>query len=189
MRAEQIVTLHGRVNDSPVLRALLLIEHEDRVERFERIDDPDPTWEYVDAAGHFHAWAAERKTPTLVTSSRHIDDHGTECDLGDRCEGYDITVWNCAICGEEIAPAFITRRNATLTFPGLTSWTVEAVVLDAELIGAESVTVRLGGEDRERFGRAAVTGWRADGDGRITLTLTGWGELGERQRPGVLAAE
>lgn len=192
MHAKQLVTVNGRINDTPVMRALLTIEHEVRAERFERVDDPDPTWEFIDAAGHFHAWGTEpkeqfgrREIPTLTRSSRHIDDHGTECDLGDRCEGYDVTVWNCAICGEEIEPRYITRRDVTINFPGLTSWYVEAVVLDSGLLGVEQVTVRLGRDEIEYFGRAAVTGFRMDSDGPITLDLVGIGELRQRKRQAV----
>jgi hypothetical protein len=78
---------------------------------------PDPQWSHTDSHGHTHRWArtgrgwnTERDIPTLHPEVEHVD-----CDGDDYCEGYDITHWHCAQCGEQVEPGFIPDVQAQTT--------------------------------------------------------------------------
>lgn len=155
------------------------IDHEVRTERFGQLSEPDLDWEFTDAAGHFHAYAAEGGLPTLDRTSRHVECEGG-CGLGDSCEGYDVWVYHCRICGEEIEPGLITRYDVTKTYPGLTSWGVQ--VHGADHPSNDIVSVRCRWNDREWFGMGSVVEWTSN-DGQAQLGIVGNGELGERHAP------
>jgi hypothetical protein len=117
--------------------------------RSETAVKPDPAWEHTDSNGHFHAFAQDGKTPTLVAYLVHIDCDGS---CGGMCEGegYDENHWKCAACGEEVEPRFVPDWDARTTgVPVLTrQWA--------------TVTVR-------GSGALPRTG-HDNGDGTVTLT-------------------
>lgn len=75
---------------------------------------PDPNWSATDSHGHTHRWTtagqkdmAGRMTHDVLTlnrSTRHVECEG-QCDLDD-CEGYDVPVWLCRKCGDEVEPGY-----------------------------------------------------------------------------------
>lgn len=89
----------------------------------ERIDistlghsEPDPTWEFTDAAGHFHAFDHEGELPTLV-SRMHVEpqedepDEIAESTTADEADDWDEfgdsypeTRSHCLLCDEVIQP-------------------------------------------------------------------------------------
>lgn len=82
---------------------------------------PDPSWEYTDTYGHFHAWADDRTLPTLKAESVHVP-----CGHNDECEGYHTDEYRCLICQEEVFPAHIVDTNPPpRQTPGRTHVTVE----------------------------------------------------------------
>lgn len=80
---------------------------------------PDPGWSVYDSHGHLHQWArAGREAmgrkdslPTLVGLSRQMPCNGA---CGGACggEGYTITVYHCAMCGDEVEPGLIPDYEA-----------------------------------------------------------------------------
>lgn len=93
---------------------------------------PDPAWECIDANGHWHAFTADGKLPTLAEVGRHV-----ACDGGhlfgepddEDCEGYTAVEYRCRICLDLVEPHRIPDGTAgTRQFaPGRTSWWVEVV--------------------------------------------------------------
>lgn len=141
---------------------------------------PDPGWEQVDEAGHFHAYDTEGKLPTLIGKSRHIDCDGS-CGLDDGrgCEGYDVTDWYCRICDQEIQPARLDASGEH-SIPGPKSWYV-MVRTDRVIDGEVTVQVRVPGQ--VRFGVAVASMESMEfSDGRMVVTtrLIGIGPLGRR---------
>lgn len=80
---------------------------------------PNPRWSVVDSNGHEHRWALTdpdeyyrpEALPTLVGRSEHVPCDGS-CG---GCEGYDVTVWYCATCGEKVKPGYVPDVQAMTT--------------------------------------------------------------------------
>jgi len=118
----------------------------------ERIDvttisgtEPNPAWEFVDAAGHYHAYDTEMKVPTTrqVAFPMPHDDNCPQHDLDDDylddyaielvddvnhaddepCEGWTRYETQCELCGEQIAPG--RRPQGPKSIPGRSSWTLK----------------------------------------------------------------
>lgn len=167
------------INNETPTAGMLTIETEMVDVTLARKTSPDPNWTYVDSAGHYHALASDGTLPTLTATTEHRECGGA-CGA-DECEGYDVTVYECAICGAEVEPGRITTYPAGREFmPGRTSWTVQVPRnVDRGLL---SVRVEVG--DRTFFGVAERVSGRAEGgpDGiRVQTTLSGRWPLGERK--------
>jgi hypothetical protein len=84
---------------------------------------PDPGWSATDTHGHVHRWASTDRRdvdraaalPTLVASTEHIACEDAGPCLLDGCEGYDITVWHCAVCGDKVEPGYRPDYQARTT--------------------------------------------------------------------------
>jgi ribosomal protein L37AE/L43A len=89
---------------------------------------PDMSWRYVDKARHIHRWvktlAGEKELKMLISSRRHVACDGRCGDRG--CEGYEITVWHCRSCGEEIEPGYVSD-NGPRSMPGTVTWMITAL--------------------------------------------------------------
>lgn len=137
--------------------------------------EPDPEWQFVDEAGHFHAFATGGTLPTVETKYRHV-----QCaDQQDcNCDGYDEPERACRICGEEIAPRFrtVVPVGEKEFMPGMMSWRVTDVPVDGPtpLFGLVSVRCRSDDGAHEYFGVAQVTTYAHHRE------LVGVGELGKR---------
>lgn len=170
------------INGGELVPAELTVETEQIEVTLSRKVEPNLTWTYTDVNGHFHAYDKDGKLPTLTARTEHRG-----CDMGhdDDCEGYDVTVYECAICGEQVEPAVRVIEPGPREFiPGPTNWTVRALVDTS----ADRVSVRLTSGaplDRvELFGIAAAI--RRDIEGgpagvRVWTTFAGAGPLGERK--------
>lgn len=69
---------------------------------------PDPAWEFIDAAGHFHAYAGDDLPtcdPYYIGHPCSFDDHE------DECEGWIETTYVCAICRESVKPGRVPDRT------------------------------------------------------------------------------
>jgi hypothetical protein len=64
---------------------------------------PDPSWQHIDSSGHFHAFTADGRLPTLERRSAH------PADPDDDGDGYEhVPTWHaCVICGDEVAPRML----------------------------------------------------------------------------------
>ncbi len=138
---------------------------------------PDPAWEHIDPAGHFHAYDRDGKLPTLVARSRHVACNGGCGDEGE-CEGYDVTDFYCLICDAEVQPKRIPDTEPK-SAPGLTTWEVS---VHQHLEIGQKVSVRLTYGDTMRFGVAQVVDVAVQFDRPIISKLIGAGPLGQRQR-------
>jgi hypothetical protein len=147
---------------------------------------PDPTWECVDVNGHWHAFTADGKLPTLGEHARHVDCDGLhlfgEPD-DEYCEGYTVVDYRCRICLDLVEPRRVPDGTAGQRHfvPGRTSWWVE-VVTPQQIEGEH--TVRVVGTGRVLFGVAVARMVVAEGDHagvRVTTRFDGIGELGERK--------
>ncbi|HEY2088626.1 MAG TPA: hypothetical protein VGH54_21725 [Mycobacterium sp.] len=119
---------HASINGSEFHPTEIRFEESVEYARSETAVKPDPAWEYTDSNGHFHAFAEDGKTPTLTEYLVHVDCDGS---CGGICEGegYDEPHWKCAICGEEVEPAFIPDDDARTTgIPVVTSRSASVTV-------------------------------------------------------------
>lgn len=147
---------------------------------------PDPAWECIDANGHWHAFTADGKLPTLTERERHVDCDGLHL-FGEpddvNCEGYDVTEYRCRVCLDLVEPHRVPDGTAGKRqfMPGRTSWWVE-VVTGQQIEGEH--TVRVIGTGRVLFGVVVARQVSAESDHngvRVTTRLDGIGELGERK--------
>lgn len=177
------------IDNGPAVAGKLTVETE-RIDVTSATETrPDPDWEFIDAAGHFHAWSTDKdhELPTLDARSEHVD-----CDFGHsdedyECEGYEITVYSCSICAEIIEPATITKTPTFRRFVnGLTSWEVVAAV---EVEPGKRVSVRIDAGGTTYYGIATVTGtwWIPDATAgqRASTMLVGVSPLGRRKNAAV----
>jgi hypothetical protein len=138
---------------------------------------PDQRWEQVDDNGHFHAFSADGKLPTLVPKTRHVDCDGIHTYPMDDCDGYDVTDYYCRICNAEIEPKYVSDPGPWIVPTGK-SWTV---IVEQHVGPQAEVSVRATVGDAVMFGVAVAT--RLDwADGRSTAHLVGIGALGNRAR-------
>lgn len=143
---------------------------------------PDPDWTFIDDAGHFHAYAADGKLPTLRGEQRHVSCDGSCGGLCDD-EGYSETEWHCLICGVPVIPRRVPDSQSR-RIPTLTTWTVE--LRTERPIECGPVTVRIQDARGDvRFGVASAHMASIVIDERTTVTtqLLGMGQLALRMAP------
>jgi hypothetical protein len=148
---------------------------------------PDPKWEHVDKAGHWHAFTSDGKHPTLEDYVKLLPCPGGCGDPG--CEGTRETRYRCRICGKRIKPGFVVDSypGETRSMPGRTSWsaTVEqAADLPIPTRSGELLTVRAVGDGFTYFGLATIgpSEVMSSSDGVwMSATFYGIGELGRRR--------
>jgi hypothetical protein len=88
---------------------------------------PDPEWFYEDRNGHRHQWSAEDGYPTL----RWVDDEPYWCE--EHQELHDSGHYECAKCGEEIAPGTRLVGGHTREFaPGMKRFYIDDEEVDEE---------------------------------------------------------
>lgn len=150
--------------------------HVEEVEVSSFGSDPDPHWTYIDANGHFHAYTADMKLPTLVVKDEWVEYEEPDED-GET--GYSIRHLHCAICNEEIRPGRISAGGFRKFAPGRKSW---SVVVNAPGALGEKKSVRVISGDQMHFG-VGVVGAIRDDHGRPALEIYGIGELGSRRAP------
>jgi hypothetical protein len=171
------------LNGGPELPCAFNVETEMLHVRSASASKPDPSWEHVDAAGHFHAYDLDGKLPTL--EARHED---MVCNDDDCCDGdeYTIITMHCVLCGEEVEPRRIPDAEQRF-IPGRVSY--ELTLHDEIPDGRFSVRV---------FTRAGE--WFGIGDGRldsvratlgsVSRTYRVWcGPMGRRNIPKLAKAE
>lgn len=136
---------------------------------------PDPGWEFVDAAGHFHAYTDTDGLPTLERVGEFVAYDEPDDETGET--GYTLERWRCRICGEVVEPGRVTEHpgGQRAFAPGRMSW---SVTVPAYML-AVRVSVRIERGDRVYFGVAEVVS-AAVVDGAAS-TLVGIGELGQRK--------
>jgi hypothetical protein len=169
----------AKVNGGEAVQSRLVIEdeHIDITTEYE----PDPTWEYLDPAGHYHARSTgDPALPTLKALAEHVN-----CDdpaHGD-CEGYTRTTYQCIACDAPVEPRH-RRTEGRRFMRGRQSWTVEVW---QHVAGAERVSVVVDTPQGKRFGFAVPVEVAAEGgaDGiRVRTHLVGASPLGEWVAPG-----
>jgi hypothetical protein len=147
--------------------------------------EPDMAWEFVDAFGHYHAWSqeADNPLPTLRGRIRHVECVGHGAD-GEDCEGYDVTVYDCVICGQPVEPKTITYTSPFReTAPGRKHWTVQ-VDSDVPLAHGTLYSVRVSIGPELLFGVGTVLTSEFNRDlipGAYPTTICGVGPLGRRK--------
>jgi hypothetical protein len=181
-----------RINDGPGLPGQIIVETE-MVDISTNLPKADDRWTYTDAVGHFHAYdqAARHgdRYPTLNARVEHRECDGLHAypTTDEYCEGYDVTLYSCRICGEEIKPGTIPGPHYE-TMAGGTSWRAKVSMPVNQAISLlnsrEQVSVRAEFGEGQVFGVAVVSGditiesWRE----HTTLELVGMSPLG-RQNP------
>lgn len=176
----------ARVDNNPPAPATLHTEREqiDITTRHE----PDPNWEHVDPAGHYHARANNgddpaSNYPTLLGDVEHVDCNGT---CGGDCEGYDTTVWRCRACGDVVQPGS-RETDGRRYMDGLETWTV-TVEQHITATGPVSVVVDAGGVRHFGMARAAESCAESGPDGyRVWTVLVGITRLGRKPHRAVQA--
>jgi hypothetical protein len=143
---------------------------------------PDPRWEVTDRAGHYHAWTTDGTLPTLTETSEHQECAGGHDADFDCCEGYEVTVHHCTICGERVEPATIASTGTRRLIPGRESWTVKVTMPNppvAPLRTGDRVSVRTEDAGTVYFGVGIPTA-ETIGVDWWTVTVDGCGPLGRR---------
>jgi hypothetical protein len=131
---------------------------------------PDPTWQMVDVAGHYHAWAKDGGLPTLKASDIAMPCDGS-CNGACGGEGYTHIEYRCRICDQVIQPCSVPdeaarnrkipgRSNHIIMVDGLTDQ------VPPEVSGQVSVKVADG--QRTMFGPGYVTRLSATPQGALT---------------------
>ena len=138
---------------------------------------PDPSWTFVDAAGHFHAFDHDGQLPTIVRREELVVVESDEQEDGDDdfdeySEGsYTITHQDCALCGEEIKPSHVPD-NPHRTIPGRTSYTL---TLNSQLpAGRFSVVVRTPERMFFGFAEGRMTHAERGPTGAMVSTYEAW---------------
>jgi hypothetical protein len=85
---------------------------------------PNLAWEFVDEAGHYHAFGKDESLPTV---DRHVVRH--ECS-DPECDGVDEIRTVCKLCAEPITPAY-NVDSGQKAIPGRSFW--EASILGVHL--------------------------------------------------------
>lgn len=172
------------INEGDGVPARLTIEQE--IQQIHTgLPQPDPSWEYTDRAGHYHAYdqAGDRargwELPTLAARTERVECDGS-CNGVCEGEGYDVTRYSCRICNEDVTPG-LSPGPHSFTIPGLKNWRVE---VDALVSGHDPVSVRVEVKDGLLFGVAVPGDSQVESDFsgmRATTTLIGTSSLGKRQ--------
>lgn len=164
-----------RIDNGDPYPARLVIEQDIRIEHT-NLPIPDPAWEFVDAAGHFHAYDTANELRTLSARREHRDCDGS---CGDQCKGYEVTVYACRICNEVVTPRLLIGPHS---FPvhGRMSWHIDLEGIDEQAAPvpvrlAKQVSARFTCTDTVWFGVAFVQHVRRD-----NTLLRGSGPLGRR---------
>ncbi len=179
------------IDGGPTLPGQLEINQDIIVEPVSGARKPDPSWEYVDQAGHYHAYTENGRLPTLDVKYEQVPCGGS---CGDVCggEGYTVDHHHCRICGEEVKPATLPDTDPVIC-PGLKHWTVTVesaqASSDEQILGpflsapAGQVSVRVDTSShaarRRHFGVGIVANVNSR-PGAITAEIIGTGELGSR---------
>ena len=105
---------------------------------------PDLAWEFVDEAGHYHAWTKDETLPTLDCHVQHstCGDSGnrqTDLDEMDECGGEDHMISVCKLCTEPVEPAYVTEAPRSKVVPGRSFW--EATIYGVHLKVATQVSL------------------------------------------------
>lgn len=140
--------------------------------RSEGAAKPSTLWRHTDEHGHEHRWV-DGELPTLTATTRHV-----ECDgsCGGVCEGegYDVTVWHCSACGDEVEPGrvpdYAARNVGTPIVTGpATGW---ATVRGRPLgFGGEPIRGVLASDGEEVAVRASLHDVRSSMDSPLSSVL------------------
>lgn len=91
--------------------------------------EPDPTWEFVDAAGHYHAFGHEGELLTIISRAEPREDEPAEPttadggDWDDFGDSYPEARSHCLLCDEVIEPRWrYISTPFTQYAPGRTSY-------------------------------------------------------------------
>jgi hypothetical protein len=171
------------VNGGPPVLGELRIDQPVEWVRSERATKPDPTWELVDEAGHFHAFDSDGKLPTLIGTRVPMPCDGS---CGGVCggEGYTVVRYTCRACEQEIEPRWIpdmAARTTGVAVPLLKEWTLALQGgRDLAALPRDQVSVRGG----DCFGFGQVTDRHMTSDGMneptVEVTISGAGPWAKR---------
>lgn len=140
------ITWMCTINGSPVTAVDLRVDTEPIDISTMSDVQPELSWSFTDAAGHFHAYDQEGKTPTLRTEYEEY-----WCD---DCHEEHTNSWLvCIICSEAIEPKTVDRGPTRKWIPGRTEHTLTVRHSGIPLPVGRQVSVHLTeGDSRELFG-------------------------------------
>lgn len=139
---------------------------------------PDPNWELVDEAGHFHAYDHGGDLPTLKAVESAQPCTGV-CDHD--CEGWSITEYHCGLCDVVIEPRRIPD-GMFRTIPGRSRWTV-TVQGEAPRGQRVSIVVRVGETTYFGFGQVHSTSDWGLGDKAHATAVLDCGPFARKGKP------
>lgn len=144
---------------------------------------PNLAWEFVDHAGHYHAWAKDETLPTADRNVRHVTcreaDHlHTDLDEAEECGGEEQITTVCKLCAEPVEPAYVTEAPAPQSMPGRSFWTAD--IFGVHLAPGSKVSLSFSEPATGRvryFGIASVVGIGIQGhNGDITCVTKMYGD-------------
>lgn len=119
---------------------------------------PDPRWEFIDTAGHFHTFTKDGDLPTLNSEGVRMPCDGS---CGGTCngEGYTVTRWTCRICGQEVEPGYVPDEGArTMGVPVPLGTSAKVTVTSREPVAerGREVSIRIRSGEVELFGTGFI---------------------------------
>ncbi|ETK36105.1 hypothetical protein [Microbispora sp. ATCC PTA-5024] len=161
------LTAMAAVNNGREWPCEIEIQQDVEYVRSERATKPDPGWEFIDAAGHFHAFAEGGELPTLNSERVEMPCDGS---CGGVCEGEGYTVLRhtCRICGQEVEPGYVPDYEArTVGEPIFLRKMATVTITSAEPVtdSRDEVSVRVRYGDEELFGTGFVVNRAGSGGG------------------------
>lgn len=132
---------------------------------------PDASWQQIDSSGHFHAFTADGRLPTLERRTPPPNPF----DPDDEGDGYLPSWYACVICGDEVTPRLLPESEfMPPTRVGPTSYTVEAVG-PARLFDLVGQRVTFTTYGRFGIGRLEMSGsfeFNSGGSDLVAVTVT-----------------
>lgn len=171
-----MTALHGatvRINNGDPLPCTLTAET-DRIDvsTFTPPRLPNPDWTFIDAAGHFHAFDADGKLPTLRERKlehsrrryRRVRNPRSWVRIEWTHRRWNETVLVCEVCGEQIKPTW-RLGSCYQTMPGRTEYRLRVLSMVPCSEDRARVSVVVDSGSAQFFGFAQASGSRMESFG------------------------
>jgi hypothetical protein len=145
------------------------------------VHTPDLAWEFVDEAGHFHAWTKDGQLPTV---DRHVERipcghmHGDLEEL-EECGGSERVTIVCKLCGEDVEPKYNVDHSRQF-IPGRSYWSADIYGVHLHPGDKVSVVFANGHTGRALWFGIAEVGPISIEDSTYVTRLNGAGPLGRK---------
>jgi hypothetical protein len=146
---------------------------------------PDLAWEFVDEAGHYHAWTKDGQMPTVDRNVERIPCRGFSCvlihdDDEETCGGDEKVTIVCKLCGEVVEPKY-TVDHSRQFLPGRSYWNADVYGVHLHPGDRVSVSFATAHDGHVRWFGIAQVGAISIKDSTYVTTIHGAGPLGRKK--------